>query len=109
MLAPIRPHIIRPRPALRAAQPEAQRGNRNGAGKARHVDTGASAAVARCEDRSHAEAAHVSKVHGRTVESARHAPESESWRLWRPARRSLASAPPATHGEGLLRWAGLCR
>ena len=72
MLPPVRPHVVRPRPARRTAEAEAQRGNRQGAGKARHAAAGAPAAVARCEDRSHAEAAHVGEVHGRTVESARH-------------------------------------
>ena len=106
MLAPVRAHVVRPGPAERAAEPEAQRRNRHGVGKTRHVHAGAPAAVARREDRAHAKAAHVPDVHWRAVESARHAPKLKSSRLRRPALRSLASARPA-HGGGVLRWGGV--
>ena len=67
MLPSVRAHVVWPRPASRAAETPAQRRNGHSIGKRRHVDAGAPAAVARREDRAHAEAAHVSEIHPETV------------------------------------------
>ena len=72
MLAPIRPQVVGPRPADRAAETPAQRWEGHSIGEARHVDSRRPATAARREDRAHAKAADVGEVHCWTVESARH-------------------------------------